>query len=123
MYQVVNDDGESTISVTTYLLKLYMQIRLHRTGLHLYLTVTPNVGRWEKGPKCKSLLLNAGELAALLGRSHPGALTMVQLSDWTPRPTSTCLIAKPAVMSTPVKDQVLIYTPESREAIVCKFLA
>ena len=31
--------------------------------------------------------------------------------------------AKPAVMSTPVNDQVLIYTPESREAIVCKFLA
>ena len=25
--------------------------------------------------------------------------------------------------ATPVKDQVLIYTPESREAIVCKFLA
>ena len=56
-----------------------------------------------------------------------GALAMAQLWDWTPRPTSTHLLhdvrAKPAVMSTPVNDQVLIYTPESREAIVCKFLA
>ena len=41
--------------------------------------------------------------------------------------TSTCLLhdvtVKSAVMSTPVNDQVLIYTPESRVAIVCKFLA
>ena len=58
------------------------------------------------------------------GQSHPGALTMVQLWDWTPRPTSLLhdVTAKPAAMSTPVNDQVLIYTPESREAIVCKFL-
>ena len=31
--------------------------------------------------------------------------------------------AKPAVVSTPVNDQVLIYTPELKETIVCKFLA
>ena len=45
---------------------------------------------------------------------------MVQLWNWTPRPTRTRLLhdvaAKPAVLSTPVNDQVLIYTPESREA-------
>ena len=62
-----------------------------------------------------------------LGRSHPGPLTMAQLWDWTPRPTSTRLLhdvtAKPVVMSTPVNDQVLICTPELREAFVCKFLA
>ena len=52
---------------------------------------------------------------------------MVQLWDWTPRPTRTCLLhdvaAKPAVLSTPVNDQVLIYTSESREASVGEFLA
>ena len=31
--------------------------------------------------------------------------------------------AKPAVLSTPVNDQVLIYTPEWREASVGEFLA
>ena len=62
-----------------------------------------------------------------LGQSHPGALTMVQLWDWTPRPTCTHLLhdvaAKPAVLSTPVNDQVLIYTFESGEASVGEFLA
>ena len=52
---------------------------------------------------------------------------MAQLWDWTPRPTCTRLLhdvaAKPAVLSTPVNDQVLIYTPESREASVGEFLA
>ena len=52
---------------------------------------------------------------------------MAQLWDWTPRQTSIRLLhdvtAKPEVMSTPVNDQVLIYTPESKEAIVSKFLA
>ena len=52
---------------------------------------------------------------------------MTQLWDWTPRPTRTRLlhdvVAKPAVLSTPVNDQVLIYTPESREASVGEFLA
>ena len=54
-------------------------------------------------------------------------LTMAHVWDWTPRPTRTRLLhdvrAKPAVVSTPVNEQVLIYTPESRESIVCKFLA
>ena len=62
-----------------------------------------------------------------LGQSHQGALIMVQLWDLTPRPTRTRLLhdvaAKPAVLSTPVNDQVLIYTPESREASVGEFLA
>ena len=52
---------------------------------------------------------------------------MAQLWDSTPRPTRTRLLhdvtAKPAVLSTPVNDQVLIYTLESREASVGKFLA
>ena len=82
----------------------------------------------EAGPPCDTWRLRASATIHLeCGRSHPGALTMTQLWDWTPRPTSTRLLhdvtAKPAVMSTPVNDQVLIYTSESREAIVCKFLA
>ena len=80
----------------------------------------------ETGPPCAMWRLRAMATVHLeLGQSHPGALTMVQLWDWTPRPTSLLhdVTAKPAVMSTPVNDQVLIYTPESREAIVCKFLA
>ena len=47
---------------------------------------------------------------------------MVQLWDWTPRHTHTRLLhdvaAKPVVLSAPVNDQVLIYTPESRETSV-----
>ena len=82
----------------------------------------------ETGPPCATWRLRASATIHLeLGQSHPGALTIVQLWDWAPRPTSTRLLhdvrAKPAVMSTPVNDQVLISTPESREAFVCKFLA
>ena len=53
------------------------------------------------------------------------ALTMAQLWDWTPGPTRLLhdVAAKPAVLSTPVNDQVLIYTRESREASVGEFLA
>ena len=62
-----------------------------------------------------------------LGQSHPGALTMAQIWDWTPRPTRTRhlhdVAAKPAVLSTQVNDQVLIYTPESKEVSVGEFLA
>ena len=39
----------------------------------------------------------------------------------TPAADGLCRSQRP--FATPVKDQVLIYTPESREAIVCKFLA
>ena len=52
---------------------------------------------------------------------------MAQLWDWTPRPTRTRLLhdvaAKPAVLSTPGNDQVLIDTLELREASVGEFLA
>ena len=49
---------------------------------------------------------------------------MAQLWDWTARPTCTHDVpAKPAVLSIPVKDEVLIYNPELIEAIVCKFVA
>ena len=51
---------------------------------------------------------------------------MAQLWDWTPRPTRTRLLhdvaAKPAVLSTPVNNQVLICTPKSREASLGEFL-
>ena len=82
----------------------------------------------ETGPPCATWSLGASATIHLeLGQSHPGALTMAQLWDWTPRPTHTRLLhdvaAKPAVMSTPVNDQVLIYTPELREASVGEFLA
>ena len=82
----------------------------------------------EAGPPCATWRLRASATIHLkLGQSNPCALTMAQLWDWTPRPTRTRLLhdvtAKPAVMSTPVNDQLLMYTPESREAIVCKFLA
>ena len=49
--------------------------QLHRTGTSIILftptngqnagDLMPNAGRREKGPKCESLPLNAGELAAL----------------------------------------------------------
>ena len=82
----------------------------------------------ETGPPCAKWSLGASATIHLeLGQSHQGALTMAQLWDWTPRPTHTRLLhdvaAKPAVLSTPVNDQVLIYTPESREASVGEFLA
>ena len=82
----------------------------------------------ETGPPCATWGLRASTTIHLeLGQSHPGSLTMAQFWDWTPRPTSTHLLhdvrAKPAVMSIPVNDQILIYAPESREAIVCQFLA
>ena len=79
-------------------------------------------------PPCTTWSLGASTTIHLdLGQSHPGALTVAQLWDWTPKPTHTRLLydvtAKPAVLSTPVNDQVLIYTPESREASVGEFLA
>ena len=82
----------------------------------------------ETGPPCATWSLGASATIHLeLGQSHPGALTMAQLWNWTSRPTRTRLLhdaaAKPAVLSTPVDDQVLIYTPESREASVGEFLA
>ena len=82
----------------------------------------------ETGPPCATWSLGASATIHLeLGQSPSGALTMAQLWDWTPRPTRTRLLhdvaAKPAVLSTPVNDQVLIYTPESREASVGEFLA
>ena len=75
----------------------------------------------EIGPPCAKWSLGASATINLeLGQSHPEVLTMAQLWDWTPRPTRTRLLhdvaAKPAVLSTPVNDQVLIYTPESRQA-------
>ena len=82
----------------------------------------------ETWPPCATWSLGASTTIHLeLGQSHSEALTVAQLWDWTPRPTSTRLLhdvaAKPEVMSTPVNDQVLIYTPESREASVGEFLA
>ena len=82
----------------------------------------------ETGLPCATWRLKASATIHMeLGQSHPGTRTMAQLWDRTPRPTSTRLLhdvrAKAAVMSTPVNEQVLIYTPEYREAIVCKFLA
>ena len=77
----------------------------------------------ETGPPCATWTFGASAtIHPEIDQSHPGALTMAQLWDWTPKPTRICLLhnvaAKPAVLSTPVNDQVLIYTPESREASV-----
>ena len=53
-----------------------------------------------------------------------GAPTATPTLVWAPEvplgPQRTLLQSEAFV--TPVKDQVLIYTPESREAIVCKFV-
>ena len=80
------------------------------------------------GSPCATWSLGASATIHLeLGQGHPVALAMAQLWDWTPRLTRTRLLydvaAKPAVLSTPVNDQVLIYTPVSREASVGEFLA
>ena len=67
-----------------------------------------------------SNLLEPGQVLA-------GALTATPTVVWAPKvpPEPQWLIDFVAVGSfaTPVNDQVLIYTPESREAIVCEFLA
>ena len=56
-----------------------------------------------------------------------GAPTATPTIVWAPEvpPGPQCLMAllQWEAFATPVNDQVLIYTPESREAIVCEFLA
>ena len=67
-----------------------------------------------------SNLLEPGQVLA-------GAPTATPTVVWAPKvpPGPQWLMDFVAVgaFATPVKDQVLIYAPESREAIVCKFLA
>ena len=67
-------------------------------------------GAWPKS----SRVTDNGRALGLDTKTHKCTMCTRLLHDVT---------AKPVVMSTPAKDQVLIYTPESREAIMCKFLA
>ena len=62
-------------SMYVHMRVLNCRVQLHRTGTPIILVIPtndqnagdlmPSVGRREKGPKCRSFPLNAGELAAL----------------------------------------------------------
>ena len=69
--------------------------------------------------ECVRSLHTTDEESKIETESETSMMHVEEVSD-----AACCCLhdAKPAVMSTPVNDQVLIYTPESREAIVCKFL-
>ena len=63
------------------------------------------------------------------GQVLAGALTATPTVVWAPEvppgpfDSDQTTLSQSQAFATPVKDQVLIYTPESREAIVCKFIA
>ena len=66
-----------------------------------------------------SKLLKTGQV---LGGAPTATPTVVWAPEVPPGP-QWLMLSHSRAFATPVNDQVLIYTPESREAIVCEFLA